>query len=812
MDPADFPVAADDFAEEYQGLAKANNASVESKACIAIVDGERHLVQDEYEKSVSCGRDAIKIWKEIGQSKAGALADATRLAAKALIGLNRHDEALKLSEEGLAMCKKSNDSMGEAKMLLTIADVRWPLGDAEEVLNYAEQAVGIFRKQQTAPARKMHATALVTLAWVHLTLDEDTEADANRAMTAAKLALSISEEVGYKRGNAAASHALAAANASIGSMADCLRFADQALDAYLELGDQRQVMFQWLCSSRWNLESKHHLEALSAAEEALECCRALGADESAALMAIFRACNATNKQRKASRIVKDALAEAEDSGDRRREAAVLSVLYHVQRSCGKSRDALMSAESAMAIYQELGQSNFQAKQLGAISSLHYSMGEYDKALSAGEEALPLVKQSGTTADKIEVMHAMVDSHIALKNLDEAMEVVEDLKDHFKDIDDREGNAAAIIVLCKMAIADDRLDDAIRYASDAQALFHEDDDAKGEAQALQYLCEIYSKRGEHKAAIRAAEQARVHFQELEDEVGEATMLYHLAQNAALLAIREGARVEENARASRTCREALAKASKTVQVAVRQARNLGDMGKQLLGCALCTLSQVEMLGGRLKAALEAADEGIMVFRSALDEANEASALLLSADALRRTGEYKDAQEAAVEALRMFQESENEAGAAQAEELLSFLRERLRPAARPSPAAPAGPTAPQAALAMVDHSRQEAEQAPDQATRVSTRERGPGLDMALLDEESVVAKLLEVAERVTDAEEGEIELDTPLMEAGLTSNSAILLRDELMGEMPGLKLPVTLVFDYPSISGMAELIMESLSKLPA
>ena len=34
---------------------------------------------------------------------------------------------------------------------------------------------------------------------------------------------------------------------------------------------------------------------------------------------------------------------------------------------------------------------------------------------------------------------------------------------------------------------------------------------------------------------------------------------------------------------------------------------------------------------------------------------------------------------------------------------------------------------------------------------------------------------------------------------------LSDELKKELPGINLPVTLVFDYPSIAAMTELILE-------
>merc|ERR1712216_731749 len=93
---------------------------------------------------------------------------------------------------------------------------------------------------------------------------------------------------------------------------------------------------------------------------------------------------------------------------------------------------------------------------------------------------------------------------------------------------------------------------------------------------------------------------------------------------------------------------------------------------------------------------------------------------------------------------------------------------------------------------------------------REKGAALDLSQgLDTVMVKNKLLEISLRITGAEDGEIEFDTPLMEAGLTSNSAILMRDELSQELPGLNLPVTLVFDYPTISDMSELIIETSAK---
>merc|ERR1711879_1125411 len=73
-----------------------------------------------------------------------------------------------------------------------------------------------------------------------------------------------------------------------------------------------------------------------------------------------------------------------------------------------------------------------------------------------------------------------------------------------------------------------------------------------------------------------------------------------------------------------------------------------------------------------------------------------------------------------------------------------------------------------------------------------------------ETVVKKINEVAMGIIGDGEA-IEEDTPLMQAGLTSNTAVLLRDELSGDIPGVNFPPTLIFDYPSIGAIAEYVME-------
>merc|ERR1719499_340834 len=87
---------------------------------------------------------------------------------------------------------------------------------------------------------------------------------------------------------------------------------------------------------------------------------------------------------------------------------------------------------------------------------------------------------------------------------------------------------------------------------------------------------------------------------------------------------------------------------------------------------------------------------------------------------------------------------------------------------------------------------------------------LDMSgVLDGAVVKNQILEITKGVIGYDD-DIEVDVPLMEAGLTSNTAVLLRDSLSQQLPGIPLPVTLIFDYPSIGSMTDLIVESSERI--
>eukprot|EP00747_Dinoflagellata_sp_TGD_P186601 gnl/TRDRNA2_/TRDRNA2_43703_c0_seq1.p1 gnl/TRDRNA2_/TRDRNA2_43703_c0~~gnl/TRDRNA2_/TRDRNA2_43703_c0_seq1.p1 ORF type:complete len:156 (+),score=47.50 gnl/TRDRNA2_/TRDRNA2_43703_c0_seq1:46-468(+) len=94
------------------------------------------------------------------------------------------------------------------------------------------------------------------------------------------------------------------------------------------------------------------------------------------------------------------------------------------------------------------------------------------------------------------------------------------------------------------------------------------------------------------------------------------------------------------------------------------------------------------------------------------------------------------------------------------------------------------------------------------VAARQKGEALSLAGASEESIKKKIEEVAMGILGLDDGDdLEGDMPFMNAGLTSASSVLFRDELASEMPGVNLPFTLVFDYPSVNAVTDLIMEKV-----
>merc|ERR1712183_762713 len=106
-------------------------------------------------------------------------------------------------------------------------------------------------------------------------------------------------------------------------------------------------------------------------------------------------------------------------------------------------------------------------------------------------------------------------------------------------------------------------------------------------------------------------------------------------------------------------------------------------------------------------------------------------------------------------------------------------------------------------------QADSGPAGSAVAKQRQRGDVVNVAGLDMTVIKSKVQTIAANIMGFDDvAELEMDSPFMESGLTSSSSVLLRDEIMAEMQGVTLPITLVFDYPSPNAVAEYIADKTS----
>lgn len=783
---------------------------------VELEKAEEHFVAEAFEDALAAAKAAGHSLGSSG-NKEGA-AKASYLQVQVQVAMDKQKEAFDNAKAELDTCRAGGDKMGEAAALLGMAagslgkdGARLNATKKEQAQKCATEAQALFGQLGN---KKMEVEALLVLSrcLVERT-GAEAKAGANDAVNFASRAREMCIEMRDKKLEGLSLHSMSQAHAAMEDLDVALQDADEALDIFLELKDKRMEAGEMLSMAQIHVKGGSFDRALSDAEDALELYQAVGSPkEVSAMGTIFQVYMMKNDTRRALRTAREGAKRFKKLNKKLPEGEALQMLVSAYAATGQVEEALGAAERALTIFQDYGYQQLEAKLSSVISGLHLRMARFDRALQHGEDASMLFREAGgDTTEKSDAMFNVVESHIQKKDYDSAFQTASEMRSHFQKEGDARGEAGALMTMCEVSTQMEKYDEAITSATRAQVILGEDGYQYGEATALRMLAEVLSKKGDHKQAVRAAERSRTIFRELGDKEGETQSLYVVGQEAIAMAVAEGARVGE-ASLPRAAADALSKAAKSADSSVKLARELPNAGG-LLGSSLCVLAQMQMLSGKPEEALAAADEAVVLFREVDSAISEANALLLSADALRVTQKFKDAGEAAEEAMRLFQtlDPPDAKGESFAQEILDHLGEiKAQQQAAMEMKRQMAAGGGMANLPMMSSPAESGEMPAAAASRAHVeRERGAALDMKGADMTAIRAKVLEIALRITGAEDGEIEADTPLMEAGLTSNSALVLRDELSQELPGVRLPVTLVFDYPSIGAMVELIAESSGK---
>eukprot|EP00812_Abedinium_dasypus_P001928 NODE_1233_length_1202_cov_319.561465.p1 GENE.NODE_1233_length_1202_cov_319.561465~~NODE_1233_length_1202_cov_319.561465.p1 ORF type:complete len:248 (-),score=98.45 NODE_1233_length_1202_cov_319.561465:443-1120(-) len=205
--------------------------------------------------------------------------------------------------------------------------------------------------------------------------------------------------------------------------------------------------------------------------------------------------------------------------------------------------------------------------------------------------------------------------------------------------------------------------------------------------------------------------------------------------------------------------------------------------LEGASHFWVARTHLANGKLDEALQSAEEAIAVITTTGDLSTTAQIHLFVAQLLHSRGDTKDAVERVDRALELYKKAKDTEGTKRANQVLAEIR--------PSKTAPAAQAIVQ--MVAVHHA-----EGADVAEVVE--EQGPDL-------ETIQSVLLETIKNSTGTEEG-LDMDTPLMEAGLDSLSALELRNSLAREF-GVQLSASLLFDFPTMESMAAHLHEQTQR---
>jgi len=281
--------------------------------------------------------------------------------------------------------------------------------------------------------------------------------------------------------------------------------------------------------------------------------------------------------------------------------------------------------------------------------------------------------------------------------------------------------------------------------------------------------------------------------LNDGGALAYALVLAAQNQALLVAKVQASDPDMSNTRKI--EVQAAARKTLKFA-QDAKGLAEaIGEQrTLASAYCAITQAEVFVEKYNQALDAVEEALKICRQLQDHKFTANTLILSARTRLVAGSLSQVPDEAAEALSLFQFIKDSKGELLALNLLQQIKDlnlEVRERPRMEIAAPRQDVSGYAP-------------APTGAAVTPAAAGAPALSEAL-----VYQQIQDVTKRLIGGTK-DVDVDKPLMEAGVTSMTAILYRQHLSEAIDGIHFPPTLVFDYPTIEAIADFVLEEGNRL--
>lgn len=240
--------------------------------------------------------------------------------------------------------------------------------------------------------------------------------------------------------------------------------------------------------------------------------------------------------REAIQYFEQALAIAQEFGDRRIEGACLGNLGIVYSHLGEQRKAICCLEEALKISRNIADRTGEGNRLGNLGNVYLHLGEPRKAIENYEQALKISRDTENRRSEGNHLGNLGIAYSDVGELRKAIDYYEQALKISREIADRmvEGNFLGNLGLAYLDLGEPLK--AIEYHNHALKISREIGDRRGEGSDLGNLGLAYSHLNELHKAIEYYERALEISKEIGDRMGEgnhlsnlSTALYRLGRN-------------------------------------------------------------------------------------------------------------------------------------------------------------------------------------------------------------------------------------------------------------------------------------------
>lgn len=620
----------------------------------------------------------------------------------------------------------------------------------------------------------------------------------------AKEAYELFGKVGDLKRQGMSLHATSLAYLNEQNTAAAVETGVKALAIYRDIGDRRLEIAELKTIAIWRmtLEGKQGKIAAREAVEAVELARKFPEpnQETVTLHVALQALLNIGDRKQAKEIAQVSLKRFEKDPRLNLEATTLKVF--LSQLQGETSNEMDLVEGIKSRKQKM-------HMLIDLARSHVNHGKIREAEGCARDGLELAREFGKTFREAQALKVLAEVHLHKGDHFEAMSLTKKSKKISTKDGDKEGQANAWLLLARCHLAAKNHDEAQMCCREAHQLCEETKNVQQELEVWQQVVELHMATAHHDAALQAAAKRL--------EVAQRNKASIKAQVEALDVICTLFMVQKN----------IPEAEKSAAEMLRMAK-LNESLIDLEIAALVQMVQVNILrlsdssgaGSFGAKALQYAEQAwALASRDSAGLDYKSSAKYWHAEALVAVGRHPQALTAVREAEAFFKQLSRDSGGlfrsvllqGRLERALGKLPEATQSVERALQLAVEAKNASWERMAkeelvniarpMEDEDEDgygSFEPGPVQKT-AAPRARSAGLDPNI-----IRGKLLQHVRSVL-TEDGDVDGDTPLMDMGLDSLSAMDLQNLIASSFPFSGASSTILFDYPTIRELTANLVE-------